>query len=72
MTFGRESSGEISHQMLDRFVETGDNLINAANVYGRGVSEEIVGRWLKGKRRDDLIVATKVRWPMGEGPNDLG
>lgn len=72
MTFGRESSEEISHQMLDRFVETGGNVIDTANVYGRGVSEEIVGRWLKGKRRDDLIVATKVRWPMGEGPNDVG
>ena len=72
MTFGRESSEEVSHQMLDRFVETGGNFIDTANVYGRGVSEEIVGRWLKGKRRDDLIIATKVRWPMGEGPNDVG
>jgi aryl-alcohol dehydrogenase-like predicted oxidoreductase len=72
MTFGRESSEEVSHQMLDRFVETGGNFIDTANVYGRGVSEEIVGRWLKGKCRDDLIVATKVRWPMGEGPNDVG
>ncbi len=37
-----------------------------------GVSETIVGRWLKDKRRDDLVIATKVRWPMGSGQNDLG
>jgi aryl-alcohol dehydrogenase-like predicted oxidoreductase len=72
MTFGRESSEELSHQMLDRFVEAGGNFIDTADVYSRGVSEEILGRWLKGKRREDLIIATKVRGAMGEGPNDVG
>jgi aryl-alcohol dehydrogenase-like predicted oxidoreductase len=72
MTFGRETSEADSHAMLDRFVEAGGNFIDTANVYTRGVSEEIVGRWLKGKRRDDFVIATKVRFPMGEGPNDLG
>ncbi len=42
------------------------------SVYGAGVSEEVVGRWLKTQRRDDLVIATKVRFPMGEGPNDVG
>ncbi len=41
-------------------------------MYSQGVSEEIVGRWLKHKRRDDFVIATKVRWPMGSGVNDLG
>ncbi len=72
MTFGRETTEEVSHQMLDRFVAAGGNFIDTADVYTRGVSEEIVGRWLRGKRRDDLVIATKVRFPMGEGPNDLG
>ena len=72
MTFGRETSEEISHQMLDRFIEAGGNFIDTADVYSRGVSEEIIGRWLKDKRRDDFIIATKVRFPMGEGPNDVG
>jgi aryl-alcohol dehydrogenase-like predicted oxidoreductase len=53
-------------------VAAGGNFIDTADVYTRGVSEEIVGRWMKGKQRDDLVIATKVRFPMGEGPNDLG
>lgn len=57
---------------LDRFVAAGGNFIDTANVYSRGGSEQVVGRWLKGKRRDDFVIATKVRWPMGEGPNDVG
>lgn len=72
MTFGRESSEELSFQMLDRFVEAGGNFIDTANVYGRGVSEEIVGRWLKDKPRDDFVIATKARGAMGEGPNEVG
>lgn len=72
MTFGRESSEADSHAMLDHFVAAGGNFIDTANVYTRGVSEEIVGRWLTGKNRHDLIIATKVRFPMGEGVNDVG
>ncbi len=72
MTFGRETGEEDSHRILDRFVEAGGNFIDTADVYSRGVSEEIVGRWLKGKPRDDFIIATKVRFPMGEGPNEVG
>lgn len=72
MTFGRESTEEASHQMLDRFVEAGGNFIDTANVYSRGISEEILGRWLQGNQRDDFIIATKVRFSMGSAPNDLG
>jgi aryl-alcohol dehydrogenase-like predicted oxidoreductase len=72
MTFGREADEQTSFQLLDRFVEAGGNFIDTADVYTRGVSEEIVGRWLKDKKRDDLVIATKVRFPMGEGPNEVG
>ncbi len=72
MTFGRETSEEDSRRMLDRFVEVGGNFIDTANVYTRGVSEEIVGRWLSERNRDDFVIATKVRFPMGEGPNKVG
>jgi aryl-alcohol dehydrogenase-like predicted oxidoreductase len=72
MTFGREIDEETSHRLLDRFVEAGGNFVDTADVYSRGISEEIVGRWLKGKRRDELVIATKVRFPMGEGPNEVG
>jgi aryl-alcohol dehydrogenase-like predicted oxidoreductase len=72
MTFGRESSEDESDAMLDRFVEAGGNFIDTANVYSAGTSEEILGRWLAGKKRDDMVIATKVRFPMGGGPNDIG
>jgi aryl-alcohol dehydrogenase-like predicted oxidoreductase len=72
MTFGRESSEAESYQMLDRFVEAGGNFIDTADVYSLGDSETILGRWLKQKSRDDFVIATKVRFNMGDGPNDLG
>lgn len=72
MTFGREADEAESHRMLDRFVDAGGNFIDTANVYSRGASEEVVGRWLAGRERDDYVIATKVRFPMGDGPNDEG
>jgi aryl-alcohol dehydrogenase-like predicted oxidoreductase len=72
MTFGREASEEVSRQILDHFVEAGGNFIDTADVYSAGKSEMIVGRWLKDKPRDDVVIATKVRFPMGQGPNDVG
>jgi aryl-alcohol dehydrogenase-like predicted oxidoreductase len=72
MTFGRESPEADSNKILDRFVEVGGNFIDTADVYSHGISETILGKWLKGKKRDDLVIATKVRFPMGEGPNDVG
>ena len=74
MTFGQESSEEIAHAQLDRFVEAGGNVVDTADVYSRGVSEEIIGRWLASRpgMRDRLVIATKGRFPMGEGPNDAG
>ena len=72
MTFGRETPENESYQMLDRFVEAGGNFIDTADVYSLGLSETILGRWLKLQKRDDFVIATKVRFNMGEGPNDLG
>jgi aryl-alcohol dehydrogenase-like predicted oxidoreductase len=72
MTFGRESTEEASIQMLDCFIDSGGNFIDTADVYSQGISEEILGRWMQGKTRDDLVIATKVRFAMGPGPNDLG
>jgi aryl-alcohol dehydrogenase-like predicted oxidoreductase len=72
MTLGRETPEADSYPILDRFVEAGGNFIDTADVYSRGVSETIVGRWLQNQQRDSLVIATKVRFPMGEGPNDLG
>ncbi|MBT2474665.1 aldo/keto reductase [Microbacterium sp. ISL-103] len=51
--------------------DSGVNLFDTADVYSAGVSEEILGEALGGSR-DDVFVATKVRLPMGDGPNDAG
>jgi aryl-alcohol dehydrogenase-like predicted oxidoreductase len=75
MTFGREADEQDSHAQLDRFLEVGGNLIDTADVYADGASEEIIGRWLSKKPladRDRVVLATKGRFPMGDGPNDVG
>jgi aryl-alcohol dehydrogenase-like predicted oxidoreductase len=72
MTFGRESTEEISRQILDAFIEAGGNFIDTADVYAGGKSEEILGRWLPGKPRDQFVIATKVRFRKGPGANDVG
>ncbi|WP_250002763.1 aldo/keto reductase [Actinoplanes sp. M2I2] len=51
--------------------DAGVNLIDTADVYSAGLSEEILGEAL-GDKRDDVLIATKVRMPMGDGPNDAG
>jgi aryl-alcohol dehydrogenase-like predicted oxidoreductase len=75
MTFGSETDEHGSHAQLDAFVEDGGTLIDTADVYSHGVSEEIIGRWL-GKQpadiRGQVVLATKGRFAMGEGPNDVG
>jgi len=72
MTFGWTTSEEDSNQILNRFVEAGGNFIDTADVYAGNQSEEILGRWLKNKDRDQLVIATKVRFSTGEGPNEVG
>ena len=73
MTFGVETDEAGAVAQLDRFVEAGGTLIDTADVYGAGRSEEIVGRWLADRgHHDDLVIATKGRFPMGDGPLDRG
>jgi aryl-alcohol dehydrogenase-like predicted oxidoreductase len=74
MTFGAETDEKGAYAQLDRFVEQGGNFVDTADVYSAGVSEEIVGRWLRERpgARDRIVIATKGRFPMGDGPNDAG
>jgi aryl-alcohol dehydrogenase-like predicted oxidoreductase len=60
-----------ARRQVDQCLDAGINLIDTADVYSDGLSEEIVGEVLDG-RRDDVLVATKVRMAMGSGPNDAG
>lgn len=72
MTFGRETDEATSLAMMDTFREAGGNFIDTADVYGRGTSETIVGKWLAGQPRADVIIATKVRFGMSEDVNAVG
>jgi aryl-alcohol dehydrogenase-like predicted oxidoreductase len=62
---------EGARRQIDTALDAGVNLIDTADVYSEGVAEEIVGQALNG-RRDRVLLATKARFPMGEGPNDAG
>jgi aryl-alcohol dehydrogenase-like predicted oxidoreductase len=70
MTFGSQADEKTSHRILDMSLEAGINFFDTAENYPvppkeewAGVTEEIVGRWMKTRRRDELIIATKVCGP---------
>ena len=75
MIFGEEGSrgtpAREAEGMIHRFLEAGGNFIDTADVYASGRSEEIVGAAIR-ERRDEVVLATKVRFPTGEGVNDAG
>ncbi len=72
MTLGREAAEEESFEILDGFAAAEGNFIDTADVYSTGRSEALVGKWLSKRRREDFVIATKVRFSMGPGPNDVG
>jgi aryl-alcohol dehydrogenase-like predicted oxidoreductase len=61
-----------SRPVIKKAVELGINFFDTANVYARGESEKVVGAALKDFQRDSYVLATKVFFPMGDGPNDRG
>ena len=71
MMFGGPTDEQESIRIIHRALDTGINFIDTANVYNAGESERIVGKAIGGQR-DHVVLATKVRWVMGEGPNDSG
>jgi len=74
MTFGNRDWGTDeaeAQRIVDAFLDAGHNFVDTADVYNAGVSEEIVGRAIKG-RRDQVVLATKGYNVMGQGPNDQG
>jgi aryl-alcohol dehydrogenase-like predicted oxidoreductase len=61
-----------ARRQIEMALDAGVNLIDTADVYSSGTSEEIVGQVLRGGLRDKVVLATKARMPMGDGPNDAG
>jgi len=62
---------DLATRQLDLCLDAGVTFVDTANIYSTGDSEEIVGKAV-GNRRDRIVLATKARFPMGEGPNDAG
>jgi aryl-alcohol dehydrogenase-like predicted oxidoreductase len=80
MQFGWTANEATAHAILDRFAAAGGTMIDTADIYSRwvegnpgGVSEEIIGRWMQQRRnRHDVVIATKARGRMWEGPDGEG
>ena len=80
MQWGWTTDEKTGDAVMSAFEEAGGNFIDTADIYSRwaegnpgGVSEEVIGRWMKEHgNRSSIILATKLRGPMGEGPNDQG
>jgi aryl-alcohol dehydrogenase-like predicted oxidoreductase len=75
MTFGAETGEQEAHQLLDSFVEAGGTLVDTADVYAEGRSEEIIGRWLASRPAEvtgRVVLATKGRFAVDASPNGAG
>ncbi len=72
LTYGGSVEEESARACIVRAYERGVNFFDTANVYSRGRAEEVVGRAIKAFPRDQIVLATKVYFPMGDGPNDGG
>jgi aryl-alcohol dehydrogenase (NADP+) len=75
MTFGVETDEQAAHEQLDRFAEAGGTFVDTADVYGGGISEEIIGRWFASRPAgitEPVVLATKGRFPLDDFPNGDG
>jgi aryl-alcohol dehydrogenase-like predicted oxidoreductase len=81
MQFGWTADEDLSYEILNAAFEAGINFIDTADIYSRwvdgnpgGIAETIIGKWIKKYNipRDQVVIATKVRGRMGDGPNDEG
>ncbi len=80
MTFGgvgwAKTVGDLgvkeAKKLVDMCIDAGVNLLDTADVYSQGASEEILGEIIGGPRKDGVLIATKARFPMGPGVNDAG
>jgi aryl-alcohol dehydrogenase-like predicted oxidoreductase len=71
--FGNRTPEAEAHRIIEKALDAGVNLVDTANSYADGESERVVGRALKQSgRRQEVILATKVHYPVGPGPNDRG
>ncbi len=72
LTFGGQVDDDTTFACLDVAVEHGVNFIDLADIYARGNAERVFGKWLRGKKRSDFVISSKVYWPMSDNVNDRG
>ena len=72
LTYGRRVEDDRARACLRRAFDSGVNFFDTADVYARGEAERTLGRWLEEVPRKDVVLASKVYFPTGEGPNDRG
>ncbi|MDR9794975.1 aldo/keto reductase family protein [Aeribacillus pallidus] len=72
LTYGNSIEKETAIRTIDKAYELGINSFDTANVYATGEAEKVVGEALRKYPRESYVLATKVFWPMGDGPNDKG
>ena len=74
MGFGSETPEKDAFQILDAYLDAGGNMLDTADVYGGGASEQLLGRWLASRKdkADKLVIATKARFGTGTDVNDCG
>ena len=71
LSFGRETPEDEAARIVGAYLDAGGNLIDTADIYGRGRSEEIIGQALR-RRRDEVVLMSKARFRLGPHPNDAG
>lgn len=72
LTFGGSVDAATSHRILHTAVDAGINFLDLADVYSHGAAERVVGNFLAQRRREDLVVSSKVFFPMSDAPGDRG
>jgi voltage-dependent potassium channel beta subunit len=72
LTYGNSTEKDTAVKTIEAAYDLGINSFDTANVYATGEAEKIVGEALQKYPRESYVLATKVFWPMGQGPNDRG
>ncbi len=72
LTFGRSVDDKKSEKIIRTAIDSGVNFIDIADVYAKGKAEKVVGHCIKAAKRSDLVISSKVFWPMSDNINDRG
>lgn len=72
LTFGKSVGDDTAHDILRAAIDHGVNFIDVADIYARGESERVVGALIQDYKRSDLVISSKVFWPMSDNVNDRG